>query len=168
MIIRNRLTVLVVCIVLMAVSCGCLSVKAPPVTLQAPPAIFVDYHRTGGPGNLNDRLVIFDNGAGVISRKSGTREITLNQTELVRLTGLFNLAQFTMLENNYTAVRSNANYILYSISYQGKTVNTEDSAIPPALQPVIDDLNDILILGTGGESTSESVQSTSQFANIAY
>jgi hypothetical protein len=27
--------------------------------------------------------------------------------------------------------------MLYSISYKGKTVNTEDTAIPPSLEPVI-------------------------------
>ena len=35
----------------------------------------------------------------------------------------------------------------YSISYQGKTVNTEDTAIPPALEPVIKEMNRILSTG---------------------
>jgi hypothetical protein len=161
MVIRNWLTVFIVSVLLLVLFSGCLGVKAPSATPQTPPAIFVDYHRTGGVDGLEDRLVIFDNGAAVISRKTITREITLNQTDLVRLTGFFKLAQYTMLENNYSAVRGNANYIEYSISYEGKTVNTEDSAIPPALQPVIDDLNDILITSTGG-----TVEETPQFPTI--
>jgi hypothetical protein len=159
MVIGKRLTVFVVFVLLLVLSCGCINVKTPPVTRQAPPAIFVDYQRTGGTEDLNDRLVIFDNGVAAISRKTVTREITLNQTELVRLTGFFDLAQFSMLENNYTASRGSASYVQYSVSYRGKTVKTEDSAIPPGLVPVINDLND----NTGG-----TVTETPQFMNISY
>jgi hypothetical protein len=35
----------------------------------------------------------------------------------------------------------------YSITYQGRTVNTEDTAIPPSLEPVIMDMNLILSAG---------------------
>jgi hypothetical protein len=34
--------------------------------------------------------------------------------------------------------------MLYSITWHGKTVITEDTAIPPALMPVIQDMNRIL------------------------
>ena len=35
----------------------------------------------------------------------------------------------------------------YSIRYQGRTVNTEDTAIPPTLEPVIEEMNRILSNG---------------------
>jgi hypothetical protein len=74
-------------------------------------------------------------------------EITVNRTELIRLSALFDDAQFSMLKGNYTSRRGGADFIQYSISYHGKTVKTEDSAVPPALQPVIDELNEIVSVG---------------------
>jgi hypothetical protein len=123
---------------------GCLSVRTPSLSQSTPPAIFADYHRTGGFAGLDDRIVIFDNGVAVISQKTSSKEITLNQTELERITGIFNKAQFSLLEGNYTARRGAADYFRYTISYDGNTVIAEDTAIPPLLQPVIDEMNLII------------------------
>jgi hypothetical protein len=115
-----------------------------------PPAIFADYHRTGGFAGLDDRIVIFDNGVAVISQKTASREITLNKTDLERITGIFSDAQFSMLEGNYSARRGAADYFRYTVSYHGKTVIAEDSAIPPSLQPVIDEMNRIISRANSG------------------
>lgn len=127
--------------------CGCLGVKTPPVSTFSPPALFVEYHRTGGIAGIDDRLVIFDNGVVVISGKTVNTELTINQTDLDRITGIFNDAQFPMFEPSYSARRGGADFIKYTISYHSKTVNTEDSAIPPRLQPVIDELDRIMSRG---------------------
>lgn len=123
---------------------GCLGVKTPSVSNPKPPAVFVDYQRTGGIAGFDDRIVIFDNGVAVISRKTISKEIALNKSELERITGIFNDAQFSMLQGNYTARLGAADYYHYIISYHGKTVIAEDSAIPPSLQPVIAELNRFL------------------------
>ena len=123
---------------------GCLGVRTPPVSRPTAPAVFVDYHRTGGFAGFDDRLVIFDNGMAVISRKTASTEITLNQTDLERISGIFTEAQFSMLEGNYTARSGAADYFRYTISYHSKTVIAEDSAVPPSLQPVIDEMNRII------------------------
>ena len=130
---------------------GCLGTKIAPVTPANPPAILVDYHRTGGIAGLDDRLVIFDNGAAIVSSGHVNREITLNQTNINRITSVFTAAQFSQLEGNYTARRGSADLIHYTISYHSKTVNTEDSATPPQLQPVIDELNRVLKTSTSPE-----------------
>lgn len=132
---------------------GCLGVKTPPVSRPIPPAVFVDYHRTGGIAGSDDRLVIFDNGIAVISKKTVSREITLNQADLERISGIFNEAQFSMLQGNYTARRGTADYFRYAISYHSKTVIAEDSAIPPSLQPVIDEMNRIINVANSAEQT---------------
>ena len=134
--------------------------KTPPVSRTTPPAILVDYHRTGGVAGLDERLVIFDNGVAVFSGKDVNKEIPVNQTELEIIGRLFDKAQFSMLESNYTSRRSRADFMQYTISYHGKTVNTEDSAVPPALQPVIDELNRIVSTGQVQELTAQ------QFANL--
>lgn len=130
---------------------GCLGVKTPSGSQVTPPAIVVDYQRTGGIAGLNDRLVIFDNGVAVISRKTVSTEIALNQSDLERITGIFNEAQFSMLQGNYSARQGAADYFRYTISYHSKTVIAEDSAIPPSLQPVIDEMNRIINLANSGE-----------------
>ncbi len=134
-------------VALMLVS-GCLGSKTPSVSSLPAPAVLVDYYRTGGFAGFNDRLVIFDNGIAVVSGKDVNREIDLNQSDIDRITMIFNTSQFSMLEENYSARPGSVDLIKYSISFHSKTVNAEDSALPPALQPVIDELNRILSLNS--------------------
>ncbi len=145
--IRIRRTILALFIgllILCLASAGCLGVKTPPVSRQAAPAVFLDYYRTGGIAGFDDRLVIFDNGAAVVATKAGSREIVLNSSEMNKVSDLFNKAQFSMLQNNYPAPRGGADLIQYSVSYHGKTVTTEDSAIPPSLDPILNEMNRIV------------------------
>jgi hypothetical protein len=132
---------------------GCLGSKTPPVSRPPAPAVLVDYYRTGGFAGFNDRLVVFDNGVAVISGKNVNYEIDLNQSELDRITLIFNKSQFSMLEGNYSARHPGVDLIKYSISYHGKTVTAEDTAISPSLQSVIDELNRVLILSVTVEPT---------------
>ena len=127
---------------------GCLNSQVSHAPSESPPSVLLDYHRTGGIAGLDDRLVIFDNGAAIISGRMGSREVKLNQTDLNRISSVFTDAQFSMLEGNYTA-RLGADLIHYTIIYRGKTVNTEDSATPPQLQVVINELNLVLRMGNG-------------------
>jgi hypothetical protein len=104
----------------------------------------LDYHRAGGAAGLDDHLVIFDNGAAVFSSRAMSRELSLNQTDLDRIASLFSAAQYSMLEGNYTSERGGADFVHYTVIYNGKTVNTEDSAVPPSLQPILDEMNRII------------------------
>lgn len=123
---------------------GCLGVKTPPIARPTAPAIFADYYRTGGIAGFDDRLVIFDNGAAVVATKDGSREIVLNSSDITRISDLFTQAQFSTLQANYPAPRGSADLIRYSISYHGKTVTTEESAVPPSLNPILDEMNRIV------------------------
>jgi hypothetical protein len=136
-----------VCAVLLVVAIvltGCLGMKTPPVSRSAAPTLFVDYQRTGGIAGVNDRLVIFDNGVTLVSTRTASGEIQLNKSDLENISAVFDVAQFPMLEGNYTSRRGGADFMQYSISYQGKTVNTEDTAVPAALEPVIKEMDSIL------------------------
>ena len=138
-----------VLVVTAVVLTGCLGTKTLPVPNPAEPTLFVDYQRTGGIAGVNDRLVIFDNGVALVQSRTTSREIQLNKSDLERVSTVFSTARFTELEGNYTSLRGGADFMQYSIGYQGKTVNTEDTAIPPALEPVIEELNHILSTGMG-------------------
>ena len=143
--IRSWLAFLSLWMILAVLFSGCLGVKTPPVSRQEPPAVFLDYQRTGGFAGVSDRVVIFDNGVTLISTRQWNTETTFNTTELDRIGALFNETQFAALEGNYTSRRGGADMFHYSVSYHGKTVHTEDMAIPPELQPVIDEMNQILL-----------------------
>ncbi|MDD4137580.1 MAG: hypothetical protein PHT99_06780, partial [Methanoregula sp.] len=114
---------------------------------QAPPVVMLDYHRTGGIAGIDDRLVIFDNGAAMISTKSVSREFLVNQSELLRLNNLFGQAQFDSLEGTYTS-RGGEDFLHYSITYNNRTVITEDTATPSSLQPIITEMNAVIAHGS--------------------
>jgi len=144
----------VVLIITLVVVSGCLGSKTPPVSLPHTPAVLVDYYRTGGFAGFNDRLVIFDNGVAVVSSKTVNQDIEINKTDIDRIVTLLNQSQFSLLEGNYSAHHGSVDLIKYIISYHSMTVIAEDSAIPPALQPVIDELNRILTMTASMKQTS--------------
>ncbi len=142
---RTWTGVCAVLVVAAIVLTGCLGMKTPPVPDHAAPILFVDYQRTGGVAGVDDRLVIFDNGVTLVKSRTATREILLNQSDLEQLSAVFDAGQFAKLEGNYTSPRGGADLLQYSISYQGRTIITEDSALPPSLEPVIRELDRIIL-----------------------
>ena len=144
----------IVLIIALVVVSGCLGSKTPPVSRPKAPAVLVDYYRTGGLAGFDDRLVIFDNGVAVVSSKTVNQEIEISKTDIDRIITLFNQSQFPMLEGSYSARPGSTDLIKYTISYHSKTVNAEDSVEPPALQPVIDELNRILAMTASIKQTS--------------
>ena len=133
---------------------GCLVSNTTPEPNPKVPEVLVDYSRSGGIAGFNDRLVIFDNGIALISSKTINSEVDLNQTDIDNIIILFNQAQFSQMEGNYSARAGSVDLIKYSISYENKTVNTEDTAIPPLLKPVITELNRIVGLAGLNEPPS--------------
>lgn len=123
---------------------GCLGSRTPPVSRPPVPSVLVDYYRTGGIAGLQDRLVIFDNGVAIVSSRTANQEIELNQSDVTRIIQLFDQGRFSALEGNYSGRHGSADLIKYTITYDNKTVNAEDTAIPPSIQPVIDELNGII------------------------
>lgn len=144
---RTSTGICAVLVITAIVLTGCLGVKTPAVPDQTNPTIFVDYQRTGGIAGVNDRLVIFDNGVALVSSRTTSREILFNQSDLEQISAVFDAGQFQALEGNYTSRRGGADIMQYSISYRGKTVNTEDTAIPPTLEPIIKEMNRVLSSG---------------------
>jgi hypothetical protein len=142
--IRLRPAVCAVVIITVIIVSGCISTKVTEVAQQQPPAVFVDYHRTGGTFGTDDRLVIFDNGIAAISSRSSSTELGLNLSEMDRISALLGKAQFEQLQSNYPAPHADSRLMNYSITYHRKIVTVQDTAIPPGLQPVIDELNLII------------------------
>jgi hypothetical protein len=154
MTIRNWISVSLIIVVVAVMGAGCLGMKAP-VTASAPlPALVLDYHRTGGIAGVDDRLIIFDNGAAVISTRSVSREFEVNRSELERLERIFLQAGYTTLQEKYTSPSGGADFMRYSITYQNKTVVTEDTVTPYPLQSVIRELNGIISSARAADTSS--------------
>ena len=106
--------------------------------------MFVDYHRSGGIDGVDDRLVIFDNGVAVVSGRSTRNELSLNATDIALISALFNQSDFSQLQANYSAPHGSADVVTYTISYHGKTVTAAETAMPPSLKTVVEELDRIL------------------------
>jgi hypothetical protein len=139
-----------ICFVLAAVillgsgSAGCLGEKTPAPKEETAPVIVVDYYRNGGSPLVSDRLVIFDNGAGLVVTRNASRNINLNSTEMKRIGSIFEQAQFSTLSENYPSHYGRSGLYQYSVSYMGKIVTLDENAYPADVKPVIDELNRII------------------------
>jgi len=155
--IRKGLVPLLIIVVVVLVGTGCLGKDAPASPGHAPPALLIDYHRTGGFAGVDDHLLLFDNGAGLVSTRSVTREFQVNRSELERLDQIFRQAAFDSLQDTYTSPGGGADFMSYRITYGNKTIVTEDTVIPYTLQPVIRELNAIITSRTTSDLTSTSL-----------
>lgn len=143
-VIKKGLVPLLIIVVVVLAGTGCLGKDAPASPGQAPPKLLIDYHRTGGFAGVDDHLLLFDNGAGLISTRSITREFQVNSSELHRLDLIFRQAGFNSLRDTFTSSGGGADFMSYRITFGNKTVVTEDTVIPYTLQPVIRELNAII------------------------
>lgn len=137
-------TLTILFILLGTMAAGCLGVRAPPVSNPPAPTVVVDYHRSGGVAGVDDRLVIFDNGAAVVATKTTSRDIFLNASEISGIYSLFDEAQFSELQANYPAPRGSADLFHYSISYNNKTVMMDESAFPARVNPILNRMDNII------------------------
>jgi|APHig6443717817_1056837.scaffolds.fasta_scaffold67980_1 hypothetical protein len=123
---------------------GCMDQPVKNTTPEPGPAILVDYSRTGGIGGFDDHLVIFENGAAVYSGQRGRGAFIVNPNTLGTIRESFYSIGFTRMNASYSAPMPGADYFTYTITYHNYTVRAEDTGVPLVLQPVIDNLNDII------------------------
>jgi hypothetical protein len=123
---------------------GCVSPPSGGGGKPPAPDMLVEYRRTGGIAGFDDHLVIFSNGQAIYARRDGSGIFNLTRDELSALTNLLEAADFPALAPNYPAPSPGADYFSYAITYQGKTVTTETGGVPPALAPVIGQLDYLL------------------------
>jgi hypothetical protein len=141
------------CILLLILVSGCSS--PPPADGDTPPApeILVEYRRTGGIAGFDDHLVVFENGQAIYTRRETPGSTPagifyLSDEEMTELRKLLEEADFSGLASEYPAPVPGADYFTYSITYEGKTVTTETTGVPPALSPVIGELDYLLAEGS--------------------
>lgn len=123
---------------------GCVTDTQEPGDSPSPPLLVVEYTRTGGIAAFDDRLVVFDNGQAVYSRRNKTGEFTIPTAQLTELQTLLMNADFPSLALSYPAPSPGADYLQYNITYREKTVTTETGGVPDALLAVIGRLDALL------------------------
>ena len=132
------------CLVVLSFIGGCVTRPPVPSDNHTTQKVLVDYARTGGIAAFDDRLVIFDNGQAVYSRRIAKGEFTLPQDRLSEMKSLLSDADFPSLASSYPAPSPGADYFSYTLTHDGKTVTTETGGIPDPLIAVISRLDAIL------------------------
>ena len=102
------------------------------------------YHLTGGFLGLNESLVIEQNGRVTITKASHQSEIHLPDEVFTQLIAQLEEAKFTHILNKPLPPDACCDLLEYTITYQGHTIKTMDTAVPPELEPIFNMLNDIL------------------------
>jgi len=153
----KELPIISLCVLVLVISsAGCLGTKEMSGNKTVPPSVLIDYRRSGGTEQVNDRLVIFTNGAAIISQGSSSSEISLNSSDLSLISVLMNESQFSEFQANYPATSQSVNVVTYTIDYGGKSVTAQETDIPPSLEVIIENLNRYF----GSNSNSRSIYPT--------
>jgi len=133
---KNWILVIIVVAMLTGWLVGCTEVSSPET--------LIEYRRTGGFLGLDDHLVIKRNGETILTRKSERFEFILNSETINRLQTLFEEAKFSQLRKEYLPSRQGGDLFEYVVTYKGHTVRTMDGAVPSSLQPILEELNQIV------------------------
>jgi hypothetical protein len=104
----------------------------------------VEYHRSGGILGFTDHLVIMKDGEATLTRKTERYEFVLETNHIKDLQKLFEETRFNQLGKEYLPPQEGADFIEYRVSYDGHTVLAKDGAVPDALWPVLESLNQII------------------------
>jgi hypothetical protein len=126
------------------VACTPNPTPVPPMpTANAQPSS-IDYYRSGGFIGANDHLSIDLNGHATLTRRTGNSEFDLTHDQLTGIHAAFQSAGFVALPENAMPAGMPADGFSYTITYQGHTVKTADTAVPQSLDTVLVLLNQIV------------------------
>lgn len=116
--------------------------KLPPTpTAGAPVPSPIEYTRVGGFAGFNDSLKIDAKGHAVVTRRLGKAELDLDDATLKKIYTAFQTAGFASIPENSMPIGVPADGFSYTLTYQGRTVKTADTAVPKALEPLFELLN---------------------------
>ncbi len=122
---------------------ACASTAPTPAPASQPPSA-IEYTRTGGLIGLNDRLTIDTKGHAVLSRRNVKSEFDVSDANLKQLYDAFQAARFAAIPENSMPIGVIADAFNYTLTYQGHTVKTADTAVPKSLEALLALLNRIV------------------------
>jgi hypothetical protein len=104
----------------------------------------IEYRRTGGVAGLDDYLTIDASGKAVLDRREKHYEFVVDGQTFERLQKQLDQARFSRLAAEYLPGDTCCDLFEYTITYQGHTVHTMDTAVPESLRLVLNSLNEIV------------------------
>ena len=128
---------------------GCFNDSESTTVPTSQNSVLVIYQRSGGFAGLRDQLTIYSNGRCELQRKGVEREFTIEPSQLAHLEELMEEANFLDLKEEHLPTNIGADFFEYVISYQAEegkmhSVRTMNGAVPDALQPILNELNQII------------------------
>ncbi|NYT05842.1 MAG: hypothetical protein GKC04_05660 [Methanomicrobiales archaeon] len=105
------------------------------------PAVLVEYQRSGGIVGLDDRIILYDNGTTGITRHGSTSVVQTERETIETIRAIIASDAYTALSGDYLPPKPGADRISYVVTAGGKTIRTEDGAIPEGLEPLIREMN---------------------------
>ena len=135
------------CLTLGFAALALIACAANPVPTATPAPIApspIEYTRVGGIAGFNDRLTIDAKGHAVVSRRTGKSEFDLDEATLKKIYAAFQTAGFASIAEDSMPKGVVADAFNYTLTYQGRTVKTADSAVPKAMQPLLEILNPLV------------------------
>jgi len=138
----RRTTLLLAVAALAASILGCTPITAGKLDTPSKAAVLVTYDRTGGFAGFDDHLVLQEDGRASVRRRGGEGEIALDEKRLAKVRVTLDGLDFSALRDEYRG--EGADLFTYTIAAKGRTITCMDSAVPPALEPVIRMLNQIV------------------------
>ena len=118
----------------------CLAACGSPATSRP----LVDYRRSGGIAGFDDHLVIQADGRAVLTRRGARHEFAVKREVLNDLSALLQEADFSRLRGEYLPASPCCDRFDYTVTYKGHSVHTMDGAVPEALAPVLQVLNQLI------------------------
>ncbi|HOS81908.1 MAG TPA: hypothetical protein PK445_04215 [Methanolinea sp.] len=138
------LVILCILTLALALSAGCTDERGPRGPVTEPPALLMDYSRTGGIAGFSDRMVIYSDGGVVYQTRQKSGAFTLDQENMERLKRLIRDVEASGLNGTYPAPSQGADYFSYALVFGNRTIKTETTGVPEALSPLISFLDEIL------------------------
>jgi hypothetical protein len=109
-----------------------------------PAAVLVHYVRSGGIAGLEDHLSVTRRGVATVTRRgSPSRTVVVAPERRAALESALERANFPRLRPEYLPRHPIADAFSYAVTYEGKTVRATDTAVPRALEPVLEALDGI-------------------------
>jgi hypothetical protein len=104
----------------------------------------VSYERGGGIAGRRDRLVVQPDGSASLTTREETRAIKLSAAELNALAVKLEQTDLASLPTKSTSPRPIPDAFGYRVVYEGKTVDTDQEAMPEDLRGLVSELGGLV------------------------
>ncbi len=121
-----------------------ISIRERTMTTPAGQVPLVVYERTGGFAGFSDKMAVYPNGTVLLDQKGRIDRFTLEPALMEDLRSALEKSGFKRLKDRSLSTRPVADAFRYTTTYGGKTIITEDTAVPRQLEPVLELLGIIM------------------------